>query len=194
MGFLLTLYDFSHRSLHKDTLGAAIQSLRRHSTRVRESAFHLCVPFSRNVAFAITSFPGISAAYSQSGTEQARSTHTCLDTLSIYSRQAEVSHATVLAYLKRYGIEIRERDLPNQRKGQIPFKWMFRDAGLVKNPIEQEIIRMMRQYISIGGSFCGIARELNRKLVPTINNGIWQANTVRRIFRRVNGERQRVSV
>jgi DNA invertase Pin-like site-specific DNA recombinase len=103
------------------------------------------------------------------------------------ARRAEVSHATVLKYFGRYGIEVQERDFPSQRKGQIPFGWTFRDAGLVKDPIEQEIIRMMRQYTSTGESFRGIARELNRKLVPTKNNGIWQANTVRKILKRVEG-------
>ena len=53
---------------------------------------------------------------------------------------------------------------------------------------------MMRQYASTGNSLRGIAKELNRKLVPTKNNGIWQANTVRKILRRVEGEKQGVSV
>ena len=108
--------------------------------------------------------------------------------------KAEVSHATVLKYLGCYGIEIRERDLPNQRKGQIPFGWAIHDSGLVKDPLEQEIIRMMRQFVSTGESFRGIARELNRKLVPTKNNGIWQANTVRKILKRVEGGKRRVAV
>ena len=100
------------------------------------------------------------------------------------ARKAGVSHSTVLAHLRRHGIKIRERDLPRKRKGQVPFGWEYRSYKLVKNPDEQRIIRMIRQYASVGKSFRGIARELNGSLIPTKNNGIWQANTVRKILDR----------
>jgi hypothetical protein len=61
------------------------------------------------------------------------------------ARRVEASHSMVLAYLNRYGIEIRRDDLPDRRKGQVPFGWELREHRLVKDPIEQEIIRMMRQ-------------------------------------------------
>ena len=100
------------------------------------------------------------------------------------ARQAGVSHSTVLVHLRRYGIKIRKEDSPHKRKGQVPFGWEYLNYNLVKNPDEQQIIRMMRQYACLGKSFRGIARELNRKLVPTKNNGIWQANTVKKILER----------
>ena len=103
------------------------------------------------------------------------------------ARKAGVSHSTVLAHLRRHGIRIRKEDLPHKRKGQVPFGWEYFNYGLVKNPDEQQIIRMMRQYASVGKSFRSIARELNAKLIPTKNSGIWQANTVKKILERTGG-------
>ena len=55
---------------------------------------------------------------------------------------------------------------------------------LVKNGAEQAAIRMMRQYRAGGLSLREIAGNLNLKLIPTKQNGIWQANTVRGILAR----------
>ena len=62
----------------------------------------------------------------------------CDDGLSAreIARRAEVSHSTALFHLQRYGITIRKTDLPQRRKGQIPFGWEFRNNALVKDPIE----------------------------------------------------------
>ena len=103
------------------------------------------------------------------------------------AREAVVSHSTVLAHLRRHGIRVRGDDLPRKRKGQVPFGWEYLNYNLVKNTKEQQIIRMMRQFASVGKSFRGIARELNARLVPTKNSGIWQANTVRKILERTGG-------
>ena len=102
------------------------------------------------------------------------------------ARKAEVGHSTVLIHLRRCGIDLRREDVSRKRKGRIPFGWEYLNHNLVKNPDEQQIIRMIRQYICRGESFRGIARELklNRNLVPTKNNGIWQANTVKKILER----------
>jgi len=54
----------------------------------------------------------------------------------------------------------------------------------VKNKTEQEVIRMIRQFRASGLSLWKIAGELNRRLIPTKNRGIWQANTVRKILAR----------
>ena len=110
----------------------------------------------------------------------------CVDGLSVreIARKATVSHSTILVHLRRHGIKIRKEDLPRKRKGQVPFGWEYLNHNLVKNPDEQQIIRIMRQYASLGKSFRGIARELNRKLIPTKNNGIWQGNTVKKILER----------
>jgi hypothetical protein len=55
----------------------------------------------------------------------------------------------------------------------------------VKSKAEQETIRMIRQYRAGGLSLRQIAGQLNQRLVPTKNGGIWQANTVRKILSRV---------
>jgi DNA invertase Pin-like site-specific DNA recombinase len=73
----------------------------------------------------------------------------------------------------------------HKRKGQIPFGFEYRDYRLIKNKEEQEIIRMIRQYRVKGLSLRKIADELNQKLIPTKNCGIWQANTVRKILERI---------
>ncbi len=105
------------------------------------------------------------------------------------ARKAGVSHSTVLAHLRRHGIGVRKDDLPRKRKGQVPFGWEYRSYSLVRNPDEQQIIRMMRQYAAVGKSFRGIARELNGKLIPTKNSGVWQANTVRKILDRAGASK-----
>ncbi|RKX81679.1 MAG: hypothetical protein DRP58_11550 [Spirochaetes bacterium] len=57
---------------------------------------------------------------------------------------------------------------------------------LEKNEEEQEIIRVIKQLKSSGFSIRGIAGELNKRLIPTKNNGIWHANMVRKILARVS--------
>jgi hypothetical protein len=66
----------------------------------------------------------------------------------------------------------------------LPFGFDYLGHQLVKNSTEQDAIRMMRQYRSGGLSLRKIAGNLNLKLVPTKQNGIWQANTVREILAR----------
>ena len=98
------------------------------------------------------------------------------------ARLADVSHSAVGETLKRFGIPRNG----NGRKhpGQIPFGYDYVDYRLVKNKGEQEVIRMIRQFRTSGLSLWKIADELNRRLIPTKNNGIWQANTVRKILAR----------
>ena len=94
-----------------------------------------------------------------------------------------VSHASILAALDRYAIQ--RNDGSRRRKGQIPFGFDYANSKLVRNKQEQEVIRVMRQYRVSGRSLREIADNLNEKLVPTKNAGIWQANTVRKILARV---------
>lgn len=92
------------------------------------------------------------------------------------------SHAGVLEALDRYGIARNGNG--RKRTGQLPFGFDHLDHQLVKNGAEQAAIRMMRQYRSGGLSLREIAGNLNLKLIPTKQNGIWQANTVRQILAR----------
>jgi len=101
------------------------------------------------------------------------------------ARRLGVSHAGVVAALRRLGIAADGGRNGHAVKGQVPFGWDFEDCRLVKNGAEQQVIRLMRQLQGGGESLNGIARELNRRLVPTKNAGIWQANTVGKILHRV---------
>ena len=66
----------------------------------------------------------------------------------------------------------------------MPFGFDYLNHQLVKNGAEQAAIRMMRQYRAGGLSLREIAGNLNLKLIPTKQNGVWQANTVREILAR----------
>jgi hypothetical protein len=100
------------------------------------------------------------------------------------ARRLGVSHAGVVAALRRLGIATDCGRNGHGVKGQVPFGWDLQDCRLVKNGAEQQVIRLIRQLQGGGESLHGIARELNRRLVPTKNAGLWQANTVRLILHR----------
>jgi hypothetical protein len=101
------------------------------------------------------------------------------------ARRLGVSNAGVVAALRRLGIAADGGRNGHAVKGQVPFGWELHDARFVKNGAEQQVIRMMRQLLGGGESLNGIARELNRRLVPTKNAGIWQASTVAKILNRL---------
>jgi hypothetical protein len=96
------------------------------------------------------------------------------------ARLADASHSGVLEALNRFGIS--ENGNRRTHPGQLPFGFNCLDYKLVKNSAEQTAIRMMPQYRAGGLSRREIAGSLNQRLVPTKNNGIWQANTVRGIL------------
>jgi predicted DNA-binding protein YlxM (UPF0122 family) len=99
------------------------------------------------------------------------------------ARLADVSRAGVLEALDRFGIPRNGNG--HKRTGHLPFGFDYLGHQLVKNGTEQAAIRMMRQYRVGGLSLREIAGNLNLKLVPTKQNGVWQANTVREILARV---------
>ena len=70
----------------------------------------------------------------------------------------------------------------HMRIGPLAFGFDYLNHQLVKNGAEQAVIRMMRQYKAGGLSLREIAGNLNLKLIPTKQNGVWQANTVRVIL------------
>ena len=92
------------------------------------------------------------------------------------------SHAGVIDALDRFSIPRNGNG--RKRTGQLPFGFDYLDHQLVKNGGEQDAIRMMQQYRAGGLSLREIAGNLNLKLIPTKQNGIWQANTVRGILAR----------
>ena len=114
----------------------------------------------------------------------------CRQELSAHeiARRLGVSHSTVLDALRAAGLVNGES--PNghhKRKGQVPFGFVYIDQRLVKCKEEQNVIRLARQLRRNGCSLREIAAELNRRLVPTKNHGVWQPNTVKKILDRVEG-------
>lgn len=92
------------------------------------------------------------------------------------------SHAGVVKALDRFSIPRNGNE--RKRTGQLPFGFDYLKHQLVKKGGEQVAIRMMRQYRAAGLSLREIAGNLNLKLIPTKQNGVWQANTVRQILAR----------
>jgi IS30 family transposase len=105
------------------------------------------------------------------------------------ARQINVSHSTVIECLRRLGIHDK---VPKKRvitQGQIPFGFDYKNGKLEKNKEEQEVIRIIKQLRSSGLSLREIARELNKRLIPTKKNGIWQGATVSTILSRVGTQK-----
>ena len=98
------------------------------------------------------------------------------------SRLADASRSGVLNALNRFSIPRNEN--ARRRIGPLRFGFDYLNHQLVNNGAEQAAIRMMRQYRAGGLSLREIAGNLNQKLIPTKQNGIWQANTVREILAR----------
>ncbi|MHA1305292.1 MAG: recombinase family protein [Candidatus Heimdallarchaeaceae archaeon] len=102
------------------------------------------------------------------------------------ARQLNVGHSTIIEAFKRLGIQKNSSNNNTQIPGQIPFGYSYKNGKLEKNEKEQEVIGTIKQLKSNGLSLRGIARELNQKLIPTKNNGIWHANTLSKILERVS--------
>jgi hypothetical protein len=98
------------------------------------------------------------------------------------TRLVGASRSGVLNALDRFSI-LRDKD-ETTRIGPAPFGFDYHDHKLVTNSAEQAAIRMMRQSRAGGLSLREIARTLNLELIPTKQNGVWQANTVRGILAR----------
>ena len=89
----------------------------------------------------------------------------------------------VLEALDRFGIP--QNGNGRTHPGQLPFGFDYLNYRLVKNKAEQDAIRLIRKCRVGGLSLRQIAGQLNQRLVPTKNSGIWQANTVRGILARI---------
>ena len=98
------------------------------------------------------------------------------------SRLAGASRAGVLGALDRFGIP-RSEDT-RRRIGPLAFGFDYLNHQLVKNGGEQAAIRIMRQYRAGGLSLREIAGNLNLMLIPSKQNVVRQANTVRVILAR----------
>ncbi len=70
-------------------------------------------------------------------------------------------------------------------KGQIPFDYGLSEGRLQKCAEEQAVIRLIRQLRANGKTLRSVVDELNMRLVPTKNHGLWQAATVKKILDRV---------
>jgi type II secretory pathway predicted ATPase ExeA len=98
-----------------------------------------------------------------------------------FTRLVGASRSGVLKALDRFGVPRSDGD---KRIGPVPFGFDYLNHRLVKNAAEQGAIRMMLRHRANGLSLREIAGTLNQRLVPTKQNGIWQANTVRGILAR----------
>ena len=96
------------------------------------------------------------------------------------SRLAVASRFGVLKALDRFSIP-REKDRP-ARTGHVPFGFDFLNHRLVANNSARATIRMMQKERADGLSLREIVGLLNRAIIPTKQNGAWQANTVRKIL------------
>jgi hypothetical protein len=99
-------------------------------------------------------------------------------------RELDISHQAVLSVIGKFGLN-GSNGSDRHKPGQIPFGWDYVDYQLKKNREEQDVIRIIKQLKATGFSLRGISAELNKQLVPTKNNGIWHANTVKKILERV---------
>jgi len=100
-------------------------------------------------------------------------------------RVLHVSHSTVLSAVNGFGLDgMGRRDGNHRRKGQIPFGYVLVGHRLEKHAEEQAVIRLMRQLRANAKTLRAIAEELNRRLIPTKNHGLWQATTVKKILDR----------
>jgi len=64
-----------------------------------------------------------------------------------------------------------------------------RNGKLEKNKEDQDIIRVIKQLRASGLSLRDIARGLNKGLVPTKKNRIWQAARVSNMLSRIGARR-----
>ena len=67
-------------------------------------------------------------------------------------------------------------------QGSVPFGFTLSNGQLIDNETEQKTIGLLSRLKSAGHSLREIAAELKAQNIPTKNNGIWQANTVRKIL------------
>jgi IS30 family transposase len=105
------------------------------------------------------------------------------------ARQMNVSHSTVIECLRKLGIHDKGARKRAITQGQIPFGFDYKNGKLEKNQEEQKVIRLIKQLRSNGLSFRGIAKELNKRLIPTKKDGIWQGSTVSTILSRVGNQK-----
>ncbi|MBI1909834.1 MAG: recombinase family protein [Deltaproteobacteria bacterium] len=70
--------------------------------------------------------------------------------------------------------------------GQTPFGFKNINGTLIEDPLEQFILKQMREMRQKGSSLNEIARYLTNSGIPTKNGGRWQSNTVNQILSRLN--------
>ena len=91
----------------------------------------------------------------------------------------------MLATVNGFGFDgTRRREEQQRHRGQTPCGYVLLDHRLQKGPEEQAVIRLVRQLRENGKTLRTITEELNRRLVPTKNHGLWQAATVKNILDR----------
>jgi hypothetical protein len=104
--------------------------------------------------------------------------------------EQECSHSTVLAYLEKYDIPIREYAPQVQRRGQIPYGYRLINGQLVPFIREQKIIHEMVTMRQQGDSLGEITKWLNDSGIKTKNlKAKWDRPTVYKILNRMSKEK-----
>ena len=83
------------------------------------------------------------------------------------AEEQDCSHATVLAYLEKYDIPIREYAPEVQRRGQIPYGYRLINGQLFPFIREQKVIHEMVSMRQQGDSLGEITRWLNNSGIKT---------------------------
>jgi hypothetical protein len=70
--------------------------------------------------------------------------------------------------------------------GQVPFGYKAVNGTLQEDPLEQFVLRQMKQMREDGATLSSIASFLKDSGIPTKNGGRWQSNTVNQILGGIN--------
>lgn len=69
-------------------------------------------------------------------------------------------------------------------QGQTPFGFKNLNGTLLEDPLEQFILKQIKEMREKGSSLNEICRYLTNSGIPTKNGGRWQSNTVNQILKR----------
>ena len=106
------------------------------------------------------------------------------------AEEQDCSHATVLAYLEKYDIPIREYAPEVQRRGQIPYGYRLINGQLFPFIREQKVIHEMVSMRQQGDSLGEITQWLNNSGIKTKNlKAKWDRPTVYKILNRMSKEK-----
>lgn len=94
------------------------------------------------------------------------------------------SHSTILKYLLKHGIEVREALPDHYQKGQLAYGRRRVKGRELQNGVELQNIEKMKELRAKGFGYHKIADVLNAMGIPTKNKGSrWHGTTVMKILK-----------